>query len=163
MMKKCLFALCFFAATAYGQTITNQVLKYDVAALQNIRLQQPVEKLYVQTDKPYYTCGDTLRFKAYLLNDFLTPSTRSSLPHLSYSGSSSGCQVPKPSTKRLYMQNAAAINTVSYISRSAAFSLRATPISAKHFFLRIELCIQDTHLANFVRHCLIYYWFIILI
>ncbi|WP_299289395.1 hypothetical protein [uncultured Mucilaginibacter sp.] len=40
----------------------------------------PVEKLYLQTDKPYYSSGDTIRFKAYLLDaDFLLPSARSGL------------------------------------------------------------------------------------
>lgn len=28
----------------------------------------PVEKVYLHTDKPYYTIGDTLWFKSYLFN-----------------------------------------------------------------------------------------------
>jgi hypothetical protein len=39
----------------------------------------PVEKLYLQLDKPYYALSDTLRFKAYLFNADLTASTRSGL------------------------------------------------------------------------------------
>jgi len=47
----------------------------------------PIEKLYLQTDKPYYNLGDTLRFKSYLLNaDFLTPSTRSGLLYVELDG-----------------------------------------------------------------------------
>lgn len=41
---------------------------------------KPIEKLYIQTDKPYYVSGDTLRMKAYLVNgDYLTPSPQSGL------------------------------------------------------------------------------------
>ncbi len=55
-------------------------LKNYSSALNNIRELKPVEKLYLQTDKPYYNTGDTLRFKAYLLNgDYLTPSEMSGL------------------------------------------------------------------------------------
>lgn len=40
----------------------------------------PIEKVYLQLDKPYYSVGDTLHFKAYLMNgDFLRPSLRSGL------------------------------------------------------------------------------------
>jgi hypothetical protein len=47
----------------------------------------PIEKLYVQLDKPYYNLGDTLRFKSYLLNaDFLTPSVRSGLLYVELDG-----------------------------------------------------------------------------
>jgi uncharacterized protein YfaS (alpha-2-macroglobulin family) len=41
---------------------------------------KPIEKLYVQTDKPYYTLGDTIRLKAYLLNaDYLTLTNHSGM------------------------------------------------------------------------------------
>jgi hypothetical protein len=53
----------------------SQLVKLQTAYSGQIK---PVEKLYIQTDKPYYTTGDTLRFKGYLLNgDYLTPSVRS--------------------------------------------------------------------------------------
>ena len=71
-------------ATAFGQTdkqvITDAGLKQTIRAFTSIRGIKPIEKLYIQTDKPYYTTGDTLRFKGYLLNaDYLTPSNRSGL------------------------------------------------------------------------------------
>ncbi len=51
-----------------------------INSLNSLRNKLPIEKLYLQTDKPYYNSGDTMRFKTYLLNaDFLTPSTRSGL------------------------------------------------------------------------------------
>jgi hypothetical protein len=63
------------------------VLKNYVSAISGIHDIKPVEKLYVQTDKPYYTTGDTLHFKAYLLNgDYLTPSERSGLLYVELDG-----------------------------------------------------------------------------
>src|ERR1700748_1035942 len=54
--------------------------KTILAALDSFKNRLPIEKLYLQTDKPYYATGDTLRFKSYLLNaDYLTPSERSGL------------------------------------------------------------------------------------
>ena len=50
--------------------------------------QLPVEKLYLQLDKPNYAQNDTLWFKAYLLNaDDLTASTRSGLLYIELSDS----------------------------------------------------------------------------
>ncbi|RYZ99948.1 MAG: hypothetical protein EOP47_15435, partial [Sphingobacteriaceae bacterium] len=41
------------------------------------------EKVYVQTDKPYYITSDTIRLKAYLLNaDYLTLSNRSGIMYV---------------------------------------------------------------------------------
>src|ERR1700743_1520559 len=37
-----------------------------------------LEKLYIQTDKPFYSANDTLWFKAYLLNAAFMPSTQKS-------------------------------------------------------------------------------------
>ncbi|MEO8886381.1 MAG: carboxypeptidase-like regulatory domain-containing protein [Mucilaginibacter sp.] len=73
-------ALAQKAAQPDTLTITNKNLKNYIRALTAIHEYKPIEKLYVQTDKPYYTTGDTLRFKAYLLNaDYLTPADRSGL------------------------------------------------------------------------------------
>ncbi|MDB5134417.1 MAG: hypothetical protein JWP37_1020, partial [Mucilaginibacter sp.] len=35
--------------------------------------------MYLQFDKPYYAIGDTLWFKAYLLNSYLTSSSQSGI------------------------------------------------------------------------------------
>ncbi|MDB5114941.1 MAG: hypothetical protein JWQ79_433 [Mucilaginibacter sp.] len=56
------------------------VLNKYMTAIDTLRSRRPIEKLYLQTDKNYYLTGDTLWFKAYLLNgDFLTPSQKSGL------------------------------------------------------------------------------------
>ncbi|MEN0056040.1 MAG: hypothetical protein AAGC65_20350 [Mucilaginibacter sp.] len=42
-----------------------------------------IEKLYLHTDKPFYTIGDTLRFKAYLFNAaYLRASAKSSIIYI---------------------------------------------------------------------------------
>jgi len=63
-----------------GQIITDPVLKSYLKSITETRKKLPVEKLYLQFDKPYYTLGDTLHFKSYLLNaDYLKPSETSGL------------------------------------------------------------------------------------
>jgi hypothetical protein len=64
----------------FGQQAPPGKLKAYTGALTSIRELKPIEKLYLQTDKPYYSVGDTLRFKGYLLNaDYLTPAVYSGL------------------------------------------------------------------------------------
>ncbi|MDB5114905.1 MAG: hypothetical protein JWQ79_397, partial [Mucilaginibacter sp.] len=60
------------------KSIKDTILNKYMTAIDTLRSRRPIEKLYLQTDKPYYNSGDTLRFKAYLLNaDYLTLSTKS--------------------------------------------------------------------------------------
>ena len=69
----CLFSLRF----SYAQT------KSVVSSVNNYRERFPQERVYLQTDKPYYTTGDTLWYKCYLLNsDFLDASSRSGLLYI---------------------------------------------------------------------------------
>ncbi len=70
--------LSFVVVAAFGQV--NSGLLTTLSAVAGMRDRFPVEKLYLQLDKPYYSLGDTLRFKAWLLNgDFLKPSLKSGL------------------------------------------------------------------------------------
>ncbi|MFD0750935.1 hypothetical protein ACFQZS_12340 [Mucilaginibacter calamicampi] len=67
------------APNCSAQIIAGKIKNFSTA-LNNIRQLKPIEKLHLQTDKPYYSTGDTLRFKAYLLNaDYLTPALQSGL------------------------------------------------------------------------------------
>ncbi len=79
LSRLCLsFLICVCSVTAYCQSA--QPLQGLINAVDSIGTRMPIEKLFLQTDKPYYTIGDTLHFKAYLLNaDYLTPSLRSGL------------------------------------------------------------------------------------
>lgn len=72
--------ICLLFKGVYAQQAPTTKLKDYTTALTTIRELKPIEKLFLQTDKPYYNLGDTLRFKGYLLNaDYLTPSVRSGL------------------------------------------------------------------------------------
>jgi hypothetical protein len=64
-----LFSCCFFKTSAQG-------LKPIIAAIDSFHKRQPLEKLYLQLDKPYYAIGDTVRFKAYLLDESLSASLK---------------------------------------------------------------------------------------
>lgn len=67
----------------YAQQKQIAKLSNYASALNNIRELKPIEKLYLQIDKPYYNQGDTLRFKGYLLNaDFLRPSVTSGIVYV---------------------------------------------------------------------------------
>jgi len=46
------------------------------------------ERLYLQLDKPYYAIGDTIWFKAYLFNNFLTPSRKSGILNINIANDS---------------------------------------------------------------------------
>ncbi|MFD0750937.1 hypothetical protein ACFQZS_12350 [Mucilaginibacter calamicampi] len=73
-------SVAFLCKATYGQQVLPSKLKTYTDALTAIRELKPIEKLYLQTDKPYYSEGDTLRFKGYLLNaDYFTPSATSGL------------------------------------------------------------------------------------
>jgi len=74
-------ALSLLTVTAFGQA--NNGLLTSLSAIAGMRDRFPIEKLYLQFDKPHYTSGDTLRFKAYLMNgDFLMPSTKSGILYI---------------------------------------------------------------------------------
>lgn len=66
MVKNSFVSVCllFVGTLAIGQSST-QHLPDDLATMQNIIRQQPVEKVYLQYDRPCYAAGDTVYFKAY--------------------------------------------------------------------------------------------------
>lgn len=78
-MKK--YSLLFLLLICYGKLFAQQTGLAQLLSLQDSLYHRlPVEKVYMQLDKPSYILGDTIHFKSYLLNaDFLTPSTRSRL------------------------------------------------------------------------------------
>ncbi len=81
-MKRSLFIFLLILgnAIAYSQTIN---IRSYTALFNAARNNRPIEKLYLQTDKPYYVSGDTLRLKAYLLNaDYLTLSNHSGMVYV---------------------------------------------------------------------------------
>ena len=73
-----LCVLLSITVSCYGQQ-TNAIRKINSFA-DSLTKAFPVEKLYLQTDKPMYNSGDTLWFKGYLFDaKNLTPSIKSGL------------------------------------------------------------------------------------
>jgi len=82
-VKKIVIALLFLLANhdiAFGQLkhLHDELLAIK-ASNDSLNKLAPIEKAYLQFDKPYYVLGDTIWFKAYLLNSFLTASDKSGI------------------------------------------------------------------------------------
>jgi hypothetical protein len=74
---------------AISQSVTNPILQRYLTHINEIREKLPVEKIYLQLDKPSYIMGDTVHFKSYLLNaDYLIPSTQSGLLYVELANTS---------------------------------------------------------------------------
>jgi hypothetical protein len=56
------------ATTGYTLPPTDKTLSRITAPLDSFNRRFPAEKVYLHTDKPYYSIGDTLWFKSYLLD-----------------------------------------------------------------------------------------------
>lgn len=64
-----LFA-CILFCSAYGLAFMpdDDPLNSILSKLEKFRSEYPQEKVHIHTDKPYYTVGDTIWFKAYVVN-----------------------------------------------------------------------------------------------
>ncbi|TSD67398.1 hypothetical protein FFF34_008410 [Inquilinus sp. KBS0705] len=71
------FCISLFTVNAYAQDTT--AVKGIITSIEKLHERLPIEKLYLQFDRPYYATGDTIWFKTYLLNAATyTPSQLSS-------------------------------------------------------------------------------------
>ena len=71
MKIRLLFLLCFISIALFSfQIIEKQFLNTEeiVVLLQNFYKKMPSEKVYLHTDRTFYSAGETLWFKAYLQN-----------------------------------------------------------------------------------------------
>ncbi len=89
-----LFALILFAGAylniAVAQSPTVNPLKQLIGTVNQHIESVGIEKIYLQTDKPNYNVGDTLWFKAYLLDAaYLTATTKSGILYVEIVGDSS--------------------------------------------------------------------------
>ncbi len=75
-MKQVFFIMLFTGMIIRGYCQDDSG-KNTISRLTTFSENQVTDKLYVQFDKPYYAVGDTIWFKAYLLNNFLLPSAKS--------------------------------------------------------------------------------------
>ncbi len=71
-MRNCFFVLCLWlivSANIFSQQAANQdPIQKAVVNLYAQILVQPQEKIYVQTDKPYYMNGERMYFRSFLLH-----------------------------------------------------------------------------------------------
>ncbi|WP_449439367.1 hypothetical protein [Pedobacter steynii] len=79
--RKYLFLLIIlFSLNAYSQNATTGSIKDIVEATDKLQTKLPAEKIYLHTDKHNYNIGDTLWFKAYVLDRaYLAGSEKSNL------------------------------------------------------------------------------------
>jgi hypothetical protein len=81
-LKLCLIFLVFTASVS-AQVISKSELIKLTASADTLRNTYPIEKLYLQFDKPYYAIGDTIWFKAYLFSAaYFMPSNKSGLLYI---------------------------------------------------------------------------------
>lgn len=73
-------ALIVFNRHVFAQTppAPANSVKTIISKIDNYNAKMPGEKLYLQFDKPYYSIGDTIWFKGYILNQSLSYSPLSS-------------------------------------------------------------------------------------
>ena len=74
-MKKTLRSTCLIVLIAFSLSVSAQGQPHNAIATADsivtffhVVTQPPHEKLYIQTDKPYYNAGDKIWFRGYLLN-----------------------------------------------------------------------------------------------
>jgi len=88
-IQKTFLSLFLFSFTVQGQSVDGKVSQATACIqpfatitnqIDTLRRNLSIEKVYLQTDKPYYSAGDTIWFKAYLFNQaYLTASSQSEL------------------------------------------------------------------------------------
>jgi len=78
-----MFILSLLQGYCFSQSkgLNSDLINYS-SALNQSSLKIATEKLYLQFDKPYYAVGDTIWFKAYLLNSYLAPDSKSGMLHI---------------------------------------------------------------------------------
>lgn len=77
------FVLLLLGSLSFGQnTPSKDVLLKYVSGGNGKDLENQSEKFYLQFDKPYYTLGDTIWYKAYVLTDHLTATAISGIMYV---------------------------------------------------------------------------------
>lgn len=68
LYKKSLLAVVLFLCIGFGSFAQNSLSNQFAARLAKYWVYMPQEKIYLHTDKPYYSTGENIWFKAYLVN-----------------------------------------------------------------------------------------------
>ncbi|RYU86526.1 carboxypeptidase regulatory-like domain-containing protein [Mucilaginibacter terrigena] len=96
-LKKFALIISFIScltAPAFAQRDTVS-LNTIIAKTAKYALSFPIEKVYLHLDKPYYSAGDTIWFKAYVTVDKHLPTTLSSIVYVDISNQDSIVQLVK--------------------------------------------------------------------
>jgi hypothetical protein len=80
LLTQSIFIIAFYLPAAAQNDIS--VLNHIMANTAKIYTDNPIEKVYLHFDKPYYAIGDTIWFKAYLTVDHHQPSTLSKIVYV---------------------------------------------------------------------------------
>ncbi|HXB93133.1 MAG TPA: hypothetical protein VNU72_12615, partial [Puia sp.] len=75
----CLLTLLAFSPSFAQQAPPANAMRQVVAAVDSFSSKMPTERVYLHFDKPYYAVGDTVWFKAYLVDASRASSTQSSI------------------------------------------------------------------------------------
>jgi hypothetical protein len=82
--------LCNLTISASAQESPKAIISNIISAVNSRNTNQAIEKIYLQTDKSAYQAGDTLRFKAYLLESTtLKASKKSGIMYMEIANDSS--------------------------------------------------------------------------
>ncbi|HTH83642.1 MAG TPA: hypothetical protein VL490_11945 [Mucilaginibacter sp.] len=81
---------------ALAQNTGHTGVKHIMAAVDSLHKHRPSEKIYLHLDRPYYAIGDTIRFRAYVLDETLSPTAQSGIMYVELVNDSS--QVVKRQT-----------------------------------------------------------------
>ena len=68
---KLLILFNFIALPALAQTPASGNINSLLSKISTYNTSMPVEKVFLQFDKPYYSAGDTVWFKGYLMSESL--------------------------------------------------------------------------------------------
>ena len=78
LLLKLAILLNFISALAVAQTTSTGNINQLISKITTYNNSMPVEKVFLQFDKPYYSAGDTIWFKGYLMSESIKYSTLSS-------------------------------------------------------------------------------------
>lgn len=148
LLKKRLLIICFllFTIKLFSQSSTVSPVRQTIAKIDTFYKSASVEKLFLQLDKPYYTAGDTILFKAYLFDQqSLMPSTKSGLFYIDIYQDSSNIikQISLPLAQGISWGEIAIPETL----KSGAYQLRAYTNWMRNFSEELFFY-QSIYIAN---------------
>src|SRR6201992_2312826 len=68
IIKKLFFLIVLISSTTYAWSQNNVILQQEVNGLTKYAANQPIEKVHLHLDRPWYGLGDTIWFKAYTVS-----------------------------------------------------------------------------------------------